>query len=53
MILANSLFQAGLKASVSSVFSLQWPRENFSLHYQFDIKQTSEENKEKTQLGDY
>ena len=27
-----------------------WPRQNFSLHYQYNIKQTSNENKEKYQL---
>ena len=32
--------------------SLGWPRQNFSLQYQYDIKQTSYENKEKYQLGD-
>ena len=26
---------------------------NFSLHYHYNIKQTSNENKEKYQLGDY
>ena len=30
-----------------------WPRQNFSLQYQFDIRQKSDENKEKYQLGDY
>ena len=30
-----------------------WPRKNFSLHYQYNIKRTSNENKEKYQLGDY
>ena len=27
--------------------SHEWPRENFSLQYQYNIKQTSHENKEK------
>ena len=31
----------------------EWPRQNFSLQYQHRIKQTSEEKKEKSQLGDY
>ena len=31
----------------------QWPRENFSLQYQYNIKQTSDENKERYQFGDY
>ena len=30
-----------------------WPRQNFSLQYKYNIKQTSDENKEKYQLGDY
>ena len=31
----------------------QWSRQNFSLQYQYNIRQTSDENKEKYQLGDY
>ena len=31
----------------------EWPRQNFSLQYQYNIKQTSDEIKEKYQLGDY
>ena len=26
----------------------EWPRQNFSLQYQYNIKQTSDENKEKS-----
>ena len=33
--------------------SHELPRQNFSLQYQNNIKQTSDENKEKYQLGDY
>ena len=33
--------------------SHEWPRQNFSLLYQHNIKQTSDENREKYQLGDY
>ena len=33
--------------------SHEWPRQNFSLQYQYNIKQTSDEIKEKYQLGDY
>ena len=33
--------------------SHDWPRKNFSSQYQYNIKQTSDENKEKYQLGDY
>ena len=31
----------------------KWPRKNISLQYQNNTKQTSYENKEKYQLGDY
>ena len=33
--------------------SYEWPRQNFSLQYHYNIKQISDENKEKYQLGDY
>ena len=33
--------------------SHKWPRQNFSLQYQHNIKQAGDENKEKYQLGDY
>ena len=40
--------------SRSSPFnSHEWPRQNFSLQYQYNIKQASDENKEKYQSGDY
>ena len=32
--------------------SHEWPRQNFSLQYQYNIKQRSDENKEKYKLGD-
>ena len=32
--------------------SHEWPRQNFSLQYQYNIDQTSDENKEKYSLGD-
>ena len=32
--------------------SHEWPRHNFSLQYQYNIKQTSDEKKEKYMLGD-
>ena len=35
------------------LYSHEWPRQNFLLQYQYNIKQTSDENKEKYQLGDY
>ena len=31
----------------------KWPRQNFSLQYQYKIKKTSDENQEKYQLEDY
>ena len=31
----------------------EWPRQNFSSQYPHNIRQTSDENKEKYQLGDY
>ena len=31
----------------------QWPRQNFSLQYWYNIKETSDENTPKFQLGDY
>ena len=34
-------------------YSHEWPRQNFSLQYQYNIKQTSDENKEKYQLEDF
>ena len=33
--------------------SQEWPRQNFSLPYLYNIMQTSDENKEKYQLWDY
>ena len=33
--------------------SHEWPRQNFSLQYQCNVKNTSDENKEKYQVGDY
>ena len=40
-------------ALVSPFNSHEWPGQNFSLQYQNNIQQTSDENKEKYQLGDY
>ena len=31
----------------------EWPRQNFSLQHQYNIKQKDDENKEKYQLGNY
>ena len=36
---------------ISPVNSYKWPRQNFSWQYQYNIKQKSNENKEKYQLG--
>ena len=33
--------------------SHKWPRQYFSLRYQYNINQTSDENKEKYQSEDY
>ena len=36
-------------SEISELFnSHKWPRKNFSLQYQYNIKQTSDENKEKS-----
>ena len=42
-----------LRNSAEPLTSHKLPRQNFSLLYQYNIKQTSDENKEKYQLGDY
>ena len=42
-----------MKSPILTFKSQSWPRENFSLHHQYDIKQTRNENKEKYQSGDY
>ena len=39
--------------SLKSFNSHEWPRQNFSQQYQYNIKKTSDENKERYQLGDY
>ena len=36
---------------ICPVNSYKWPRQNFSWQYQYNIKQKSNENKEKYQLG--
>ena len=41
------------KEKSAASHSYERPRQNFSLRYQYNIKQTSDENKEKYQLGDY
>ena len=33
--------------------SHKWPRQNFSLQYQYSIKQAGDENREEYQLWDY
>ena len=43
----------GLGCKGLTLNSHKWPRENFPLQYQYNIKQTNDENKEKYQLGDY
>ena len=39
--------------NISSFNSHKWLRQNFFLQYQYNIKQTSDDNIEKYQLGDY
>ena len=39
--------------SPSPFTSHEWPRDNFSLQIQYNIKHRSDENKVKYQLGDY
>ena len=34
-------------------FPIEWPWQNFSIPYQYKIKETSNENKEKHQFEDY
>ena len=41
------------KEKSAACHSYERPRQNFSLWYQYNIKQTSDENKEKYQSGDY
>ena len=45
-------FKVGKKA-LKHFNSHEWPRQNFSLQYQYNIKQTSDENKEKYKLREY
>ena len=40
-------------SSLSFFNSHEWPRQNFSLQYQYNINQTSDKSKEKYQSGDY
>ena len=42
-----------MKFQLILINSHEWPKQNFSLQYQYNIKQTSGENIEKYQLGDY
>ena len=57
--ISSRLF-ASITIIFSSVFSNictfdshKWPRENFSLQYQYNIKQKKDEDEEKYKLGDY
>ena len=40
------------KVKSQEYYSHDWPRQNFSLQYQYNINQISDENKEKYQFGD-
>ena len=42
-----------MKFQLILINSHEWPKQNFSLQYQYNIKQTSDENIEKYKLGDY
>ena len=42
-----------LLIQLSSFNSYEWPRENFSLQYQYNIKQTGNENKERYHSRNY
>ena len=43
----------GEHASYQPFNSHEWPRQNFSSQYQYNIKQTKDESKEKYKLGNY
>ena len=51
----NKTFKNSLPSQTDQTFqsNFEWPRQNFSLQYQYNSKETSNENKEKYQLGDY
>ena len=52
--LININLQVQSRKKISQPFNSQeWPRQNFSFQYQYNIKQTGDKNKEKYQLGDY
>ena len=53
MLSSSVLSYPGSSWNDLTLYSHEWPRQNFLLQYQYNIKQTSDENKEKYQLGDY
>ena len=53
MLSSSVLSYPGSSWNDLTLYSHEWPRQNFFLQYQYNIKQTSDENKEKYQLGDY
>ena len=52
-LIGSCLWSDGQMTLPLTLNSDKWPRQNFSLWYQYNIKQTSDENKEKYQLEDY
>ena len=48
-----SVFMVAQVEQAQPFDSNEWPRKNFFLQYQWNIMQTSNENMEKYQLGDY
>ena len=53
MLSSSVLSYPGSSWNDLTLYSHEWPRQNFLLQHQYNIKQTSDENKEKYQLGDY
>ena len=52
LTLTTSFYKKHYRYTVPfTIYSCQWPRQNFSLQYQYNVKQTSNENKQKYQLG--
>ena len=52
-LIAITVYDYGIHSflSLTPNNSYKWPRENFSLQYQYKINQISDENKEKYQFG--
>ena len=50
---ANCFRRGKSSIDVKTFHSHKWPRQNFSLQYQYNIKQAGDENREEYQLWDY